>query len=230
MSAYPLPKLISVCDYLEGELVSPIKHEYLGGVVYAMAGATNRHNRIALSLLTSLSVQLRGKPCQPRNSDTKIRIRTPTPTFTQTRFYYPDASVVCEPNPLDDSYEDRPVVIAEVINESTRRTDEGEKRDAYFTLPSLRVLLLIEQERPLVVAFRRREGAGGKTVGVEGGGEGGGGGEAMFARELYHGLDATIPLDEIDARLPLADLYENVSHPPSSTPTSTAEPSTDEPT
>src|ERR1700691_5404548 len=92
--------LVSVEDYLAGELDSPVKHEYLGGVVYAMAGARNLHNRIATNTLAALHFRLRGRTCQPFNSDTKVRVRLPT----QTRFYYPDASVICRPNSDDDTY------------------------------------------------------------------------------------------------------------------------------
>ena len=145
--------LVCVDDYLAGELDSPIKHEYLGGVVYAMAGARNLHNRIATNTIVALGARLRGQPCQPYNSDTKIRVRLPT----QTRFYYPDASVVCRPNPDDDSYQDEPAVIAEVLSKRTRRIDEGEKKDAYLTIPSLNVYLLIEQESAVVHVYRRTE-------------------------------------------------------------------------
>lgn len=137
MSAALKWNLVSVEDYLAGELDSPIKHEYLGGAVYAMAGARNRHNRIATNTLVAIGVRLRGQPCQPCNSDTKIRVRLPT----QTRFYYPDASVVCQPNSDDESFQDHPAVIAEVLSKKTRRIDEVEKKDAYLTIPSLGVYL-----------------------------------------------------------------------------------------
>src|SRR5262245_52167082 len=83
--------LVSAEDYLAGELGSPIKHEYLGGVVYAMAGARNAHAIIVMRTGAALVSRLRGKRCQPFGSDTKIRIRLPN----QLRFYYPDVSVVC---------------------------------------------------------------------------------------------------------------------------------------
>src|SRR5699024_10628703 len=87
-------ELISVEEYLSGELVSDVKHEYLGGYVYAMAGGSNVHNRIAVALQGSLYAQLRGKPCEPFNSDTKVRVQRKN----HTRFYYPDGMVVCESN------------------------------------------------------------------------------------------------------------------------------------
>src|SRR5947209_12034009 len=99
MSTAERLNLVSVEDYLDGELVSPVKHEYLAGVVYAMAGARNAHNIIAGNVFASLHARLRGRPCRPFNSDTKIRIRLPT----HVRFYYADASVICRPNPQADS-------------------------------------------------------------------------------------------------------------------------------
>src|SRR5688500_9697909 len=117
MSAAKKLDPITIEDYLAGELISPIKHEYLGGVVYAMAGARNMHNLIATNTLVALGTRLRGKSCRPYNSDTKIRVRL----ATQTRFYYPEVSVVCRPNPQDDSFQDEPVVIVEVLSRKTRR-------------------------------------------------------------------------------------------------------------
>jgi Uma2 family endonuclease len=190
MSAALKWNLVPVEDYLAAELISPIKHEYLGGVVYAMAGARNVHNRIATNTLVATGTRLRGRPCQPFNSDTKIRIRMPT----QTRFYYPDASVICEPNPDDDSFQDHPAAIAEVLSRSTRRIDEGEKKDAYLTIPSLNVYLLIEQDAAVVTVFRRTE--------------------AGFVREVHEGLNAVIPLPEIAIELPLAEIYAGVEFVP----------------
>src|SRR5271166_6328629 len=170
MSAVPKWNLVSIHDYLAGELVSPVKHEYLGGLVYAMAGARNAHNLIASNTLVALGSRLRGKRCRPYNSDTKIRLRLPT----QVRFYYPDVSVICRPNPQTDSFQDEPAILFEVISNRTRRIDEGEKKDAYLTIPSLCAYVLVEQETPAVVVFRRTEHG--------------------FVREIHTGLDAVIPL------------------------------------
>lgn len=187
MTALEYPGTISIPDYLAGEEASEAKHEYLGGTVHAMAGGSNRHNSIATSALLSLGSQLRGKPCQPFNSDTKIRI-----DFSDhTRFYYPDAMVVCQPNPADDHYQSQPVVIIEVLSESTRRTDLAEKRDAYLAIPSLKALIFVETGSPSVTVHRRKPDGG-------------------FAIELHSGLDNPVPLPEIDASLPLGELYERV--------------------
>jgi Uma2 family endonuclease len=179
-------ELVSIDDYLAGEQASPVKHEYTGGYVYAMAGARNVHNTIAGAFFGALYAQLRGRPCRPFNSDTKVRVRL----STHTRFYYPDGMVVCEPNKADDTFQDRPIVIAEVISDATRRIDEGEKRDAYLTIPTLSAYLLIESDSPRVVAYERTEQG--------------------FVAKLYEGSDAVVPLTAIGARLALADLYERV--------------------
>ncbi len=179
---------VSIADYLATEETSPVERGFLRGMVFAMPRHSNRHNIIGGNALGILHNQLRGKTCQPFNSDTKIRIQFPD----QTRFYYPNAMVVCAPNPASDRFQDRPVVVIEVLSESTRRTDLGEKLDAYLTIPSLGVLLYVEPDIPFVTVHRRR---------AEGG----------FATELHSGLDAVIPLPEIDATLSLADLYERVT-------------------
>lgn len=178
---------ISVADYLAGEEISRQKHEYIDGTVHAMAGASNRHNRIASNGLGILINQLRGKPCEPFNSDTKVRIEF----ADHTRFYYPDVMVVCHPNPPGEHFQDHPVVIIEVLSESTRRIDLEEKSKAYLAIPSLKVLVLAESDRPLATVYR---------CALEGG----------FGIERHAGLDAIISLPEIAASLPLAELYERV--------------------
>ena len=113
---------------------------------------------------------------------------------THVRFYYPEASVICRPNPADDSFQDEPAVLFEVLSRKTRRIDEGEKKDAYLTIPSLCVYVLVEQETPAVVAYRRTEHG--------------------FVREVYEGLDAVLPLREVEIDLPLAEIYEAVEFTP----------------
>ncbi len=186
MSNAPESQPISVEAYLKGEAIAKRKHEYVTGVVYLMVGATNAHNRIATNGTVSLGSQLRGQPCQVFNSDTKVRVKT----VRGTKFYYPDFLVVCRPNPSSDTFQDQPVVVVEVISESTRRTDEQEKRDAYLSLPTLQVYVLVEQSSLAVVVHRRSGGD--------------------FMREVYCGMSSIVPLPEIHCQLPLADLYEDV--------------------
>jgi len=185
MSVAEKLSLLSIEDYLAAELVSDEKHEYLGGVVYAMTGASNRHNTISGNVFASLHTRLRGKPCRPFNSDTKIRVSLP-----QVRFYYPDMSVVCQPRDPADSYQEDPKLLVEVLSRRTRRIDEGEKKDVYLGLPSLAVYLLIEQEFAAVVVLRRNDSG--------------------FAREVYQGINAIVPIPELGMELPLNEVYETV--------------------
>jgi Uma2 family endonuclease len=190
MSTAPERQPVSIEDYLRGELDSQVKHEYLGGYVYSMAGARNAHNQIASNTLGAFQARLRGKPCQPFNADTKVRVKLPT----HVRFYYPDVSVVCDRNPPTDTFQDRPVVIVEVLSHSTRRDDQTEKKEAYLTIPSLQVYLLIEQDSPAVSVHRRTDQG--------------------FVHETYTELKATIPLAELDTELPLLEVYERVEFVP----------------
>lgn len=192
MSAARKLDLVSVDDYLAGELVSTDKHEYVGGIIYAMAGARNVYNTINGNMFAAIHTRLRGKQCRPFNSDTKVRIQL----RTHIRFYYPDASIVCDQNPGEDSYQDRPVVIFEVLSRRTRRIDEGEKKDAYLTLPSLAAYVLIEQDTAAAVVFRRNENG--------------------FAREVHEGLDAVIPLQAVEIDLPLGEIYKGMEFTPES--------------
>ncbi len=188
MTALRHPSLVTVSDYLTGEEGSDVKHEYLGGVVHAMAGGSNRHSAISSNALAALAARLRGKDCRPFNSDAKVRIELPD----HTRFYYPDAMVVCHRNPDTDHFQDYPVVVVEVLSESTRRIDLTEKKDAYLTIGTLKELIFIEQDEPRILAYRRKSSGG-------------------FDMEEYLGLEAVIPLPEIDAELPLAEVYDRVA-------------------
>ncbi len=187
MAAQPAREsLLSPDEYLAGEARAEGKHEYVAGIVYAMAGATNVHNTVKGNTFAALHTQLRGKPCRPFDSDTKVRLRLPD----QTRFYYPDVQVTCHPNAPGDTFQDRPVVVIEVLSESTRRIDEGEKREGYLTLASLETYLLVDCDRAEVVAFRRAADG--------------------FVREVHTGLAAVIQLPAIGATLALAAIYEDV--------------------
>ncbi len=187
MSALLKPEHISVEDYLEGELISEVKHEYLGGQVHAMAGGTSRHAALGANVTTALVSALRGKPCRAFNSDLKVRIELPG----QTRFYYPDAMVVCELRKDSETWQDRPIVIVEVLSESTRRIDLTEKLDAYLAIPTLKALIFVEPGIVFATVHRRGPSGG-------------------FSREDYAGTEAVIPLPEIGVDLALAEVYEGI--------------------
>jgi Uma2 family endonuclease len=187
MSAIAKRQFISVEEYLAGELESPVKHEYVDGVVFAMSGSKIPHDVIAINITSNLYSRLvPRRPCRPYSSDTKIRIRLPT----QWKFYYPDASVICRSNPPEDSFQDEPILIFEVLSKGTKRIDKGEKKEAYLSIGSLCAYLLVEQELPCVTVYRRTDRG--------------------FVREDYAGLDAVIPLPELGTEFPLAEIYVDV--------------------
>lgn len=120
------------------------RHELVDGWMYAMTGGTVAHERIASNLLIALGSHLAGGPCRAYKSDLKLRVGDD--------FYYPDVMVRCggeEPSPKATSIDDADVVI-EVLSPSTQRYDRGDKRLAYWKLPSLKHYLLVAQDEPLV--------------------------------------------------------------------------------
>ena len=186
MSSVEPIKFVSIEDYLTAEAISPVKHEYVDGRLFAMAGGKNRHNRIASRVLVALGKQLSSNVCEVYNSDTKVRIQTNSRRF----FYYPDSMVVCESNSDDDPYQDHPKVIVEVVSERTRRTDEGEKLLNYLTIASLNTYILLEQDRATARVFER--------LGSE------------FFETMYTDPTSVIPLPSIGCTLNLSEIYAGI--------------------
>jgi Uma2 family endonuclease len=185
MNAIALPQLISVEEYLSGEQLSDVKHEYVGGYVYAMAGASRSHNRVAGNLFASLLAQLKGKPCQPFIGDMKVRLMI----AQEDRFYYPDVVVGCDPRDTDDYYLRFPRLVIEVLSESTERVDREEKFHNYQTIPSLEEYMLVAQDKWEVTLFRRANG---------------------WLGELYQGRETSIYLASVGCTISLEEIYAEV--------------------
>ncbi len=183
--------LLSINEYLAGEQHSAVKHEYVDGVAYAMVGGNYAHNLIASNVLGELHRQLRGKPCRVLNSDCKILAQG----GSQTRFYYPDVSVVCGDKIRREAFQDQPTVVVEVMSPSTRRIDEGEKREVYQSMNSIMSYLLFEQDFPAAAIYRRTDNG--------------------FERSLLTQLGGVIELPEIDCELSMASVYAEVVFPSS---------------
>jgi len=139
---------ISVEDYLQGELISDIKHEYIDGYVYAMAGASTNHGRIASNVAGELRQHLKNLPCDVLIADFKVNVN-------RHKFFYPDVVVICDSNNADVYYTEKPLLIVEVLSNSTQRKDRTLKRLAYQSLPSLQEYVLIEQDFVDVEVSRR---------------------------------------------------------------------------
>ncbi len=180
---------LTVEEYLASEERSEIKREYLGGSVYAMAGASESHNHIASNLVGMLRNQLRSRRCASFGSDMRVRMHRQSPDAVY--FYYPDAMVACNPADVGNGWREQPAALFEIISESTRQIDEREKRSAYLQLPSLEAYVRIEQGRPeAVVESRTLEG---------------------WKRERIIGEAGVIRLPTLEIELPLAELYERVT-------------------
>ncbi|MEW6499119.1 MAG: Uma2 family endonuclease [Cyanobacteriota bacterium] len=141
---------ISREDYLEGERVSPIKHEYRRGQVYAMVGAKKPHIIIAGNLVRILGNHLYNSPCLVLSSDIKVRLES------ADCYYYPDVAVTCDERDTNstDDFILYPILVVEVLSTSTEAFDRGEKFADYQTSPSLREYVLIHQSQMSVECFR----------------------------------------------------------------------------
>ncbi|MEZ4445882.1 MAG: Uma2 family endonuclease [Polyangiaceae bacterium] len=144
-------------EYLELERMSrDVKHEYVAGEIYAMAGGSVEHSALATALLGLLFAHLRGGPCRPHGSDLQLSIRSADVAT------YADAVVVCDPverDPESPSHVTNPRVVVEVLSPTTERYDREQKRLYYQQVESLREYVLVAQDRRHVEVWRR-EGEG----------------------------------------------------------------------
>lgn len=139
----------TVEEYLAYERTSDTKHEYVDGEIYAMAGGSKNHNRIAVNLCALLNTQLDEGACEAFLAEVLLQVRP-------TLFYYPDVYVVCNSAADEDEYiAHNPVLVVEVLSPSTKRIDRREKLAEYKRLPSLRECLLIHQDRVGVEFYSR---------------------------------------------------------------------------
>ena len=175
----------SYSDYLAVEAASDIRHEFLDGEIFAMAGGSPEHAALAGALTGILYGQLRGRSCRPYSSDLRVRIEE---TGLAT---YPDAAVVCgDPNmsPQDRHAVVNPVLLFEVLSPSTEDYDRGEKRLHYQRIPTLQAIVLIKQDAVEVEVWRR---------------------DGDVFNQERHGTGSTIRLPE-DVSLPLDELYQGI--------------------
>ena len=135
-------------DYLAMEHLATVRHEFVHGRVYAMAGSSANHNRVAGNLYARL-LGSSDKDCNPFMSDMKLRL-----DFGHT-YYYPDVMLVCDPEDTEAYFKTSPCMVAEVLSRSTELTDRREKWAAYQKLASLREYLLLAQDRPYIEVYQR---------------------------------------------------------------------------
>ncbi len=186
MTAVEKPPFLTVEEYLEGEQQSEVRHEYIGGLVYAMAGTSDEHNFIVTNCLAALHAHLRGKTCRIFVLDAKVRLQANADDI----FYYPDLMVACDPRDTDRFFKRYPRVLLEVLSESTERIDRREKFLSYTQIETLEEYILVAQDKMEVTLFRRGN---------------------RWQAEVFHAATQLLPLASIDFSIPLASIYEGVN-------------------
>jgi Uma2 family endonuclease len=144
----------SVEEYLEGELVSKVKHEYIDGEVFAMAGASRKHNLISGNIFREIGNKLKHNKssCEIYSSDMKVKV-----SLSSTSFFYPDIMVVCDTDDEDEYYQNSPKLIIEILSKTTRKNDFTTKMMSYFNITSLEEYVLIEQDLCQVTVYKKTE-------------------------------------------------------------------------
>jgi Uma2 family endonuclease len=190
MSA-PKPNFVTAREYLDVERKSEIRSEYIAGRVFAMSGASRRHNLITINVSREISLQLRGRACEAYVSDMRVKV-APTGMYT-----YPDIVTVCGEPQLEDAHGDtllNPTVIVEVLSESTEAYDRGEKFAQYRRLETLRESVLVAQDKVRIEHYRRE-------------------GEQWILSEISD-PGSTLHLPSIDCHVAVEAVYEKIDFSP----------------
>ena len=182
------PQLYTPQEYLILERASEIRHEYLDGEIFEMAGANKRHNLISINIIRMIGNQILDRECSVYGSDMRIRIPA-TETYT-----YPDVVGLCEPEEFEDETEDNllnPALIIEVLSKTTEAYDRGAKFAYYQSIESFREYVLITQEPFRVEQFVRKD-------------------TSMWTYFEFRLADDVVQLSSIDCKLGLRDIYHKV--------------------
>jgi len=181
--------LATADEYLSMEAEATSKHEFVAGEIYAVDGASERHNRITLNIGFHFRAATRGKTCGAYMADMKLRL------MAQDIFYYPDVMLVCDRGDDHPLYKTAPCILVEVLSPSTATTDKREKWQAYRNLPSLKAYLMVDSEVRRAEYYLREEA-----------------GEWLHA-SLEENDVLNLCCRDIRIALTLDDLYEDVDVP-----------------
>lgn len=185
----PLKNKFTPAEYLAMEEVADFKSEYYAGEIFAMTGGTADHSTVAVNLAAELRQALAARPCRVFNSDMRLHIKK------SGLYTYPDVMVVCSKLKFLERRADtlvNPLLIIEVLSESTRDYDRGAKFEFYKGIDTLQEYVLVESESPRVECYHR--GVGNQWI-----------------IETYAGLDALARLESLSHDLPLRQIYHKVS-------------------
>ena len=181
------PVRLTVEEYLAWEEKNFEKHEYIDGEVRCMAGATLKHNQIAMNTGIAIGNLIADSDCIILNSDMRTQV-------SDTHFYYPDLSVVCGEALFHRDNEMElvnPILVIEVTSPSSMDIDRGEKRDFYFGVSSIQAYLIIDQHRVCAELSIRSE--------------------VNWQTTTFEKPDDVVPLDVLNCKLPLAQVYRGIS-------------------
>ncbi len=186
MVASPQQNYISPEEYLELEDKADVKHQYIDGYAYAMAGANDSHVTVSLNLATLLRNHVRGSGCRVFMSDMKARIEQ------LNRYYYPDVMVTCDERDKENTTEKKfPCLIVEVLSDSTEAFDRGDKFADYQVLETLQEYVLINVKRQRVECFRRNK-------------------NGIWLLQFYTDQDKYFQLQSVNFEAEMSALYEDV--------------------
>jgi Uma2 family endonuclease len=181
-------KKLTASDYLTIERQAEVKSEYFNGELFAMAGASRKHNQITSNLVRCLGNQLQDKPCSVYSADMKVKIDY------LDKYTYPDVVLSCDNEIFEDEYEDvllTPLVIIEVLSDSTEAYDRGDKFLHYQNIESLKEYILISQKEYLLEHYIRKS-------------------KNQWIYQEYHSSENKIYCKSIDSYISLHDVYSKV--------------------
>ena len=176
-------------EYLDAERISETRHEFLDGTIFAMTGASRKHNQITSNLVRILGNYLSEKPCSVYSSDMRVK------SEKARKYSYPDVVVSCENEEFEDEKEDtllNPLLIIEVLSESTEAYDRGDKFFYYRQIESFVEYILISQKNGRLERFIRQS-------------------DNAWLYSEFNFIDAEVELSSINCKICLKEIYEKVA-------------------
>lgn len=186
---FPEENRITPEQYLVLERDSDIRNEYYAGEIFAMAGAGREHNQISANIVRILGNQLLERPCSVFSSDMKVKIQE------LEKYTYPDIVIACEQEEYEDENNDvllNPLVIIEILSDSTEAYDRGDKFAHYQIISSFTEYLLVSQYFCRVEKFLRRR-------------------DDSWIYTKYHSMEDAVKIEAVNCDLPVAEVYRKVN-------------------
>lgn len=193
MNALPRTSwFMTIEEYLDFEMTSDVRHEYVAGELHALAGSSERHQIIAFNIASSLRDRARARDCRIVLNDVKLQVAS-------AFIYYPDIMVLCDPTDDDPYVKERPTLVVEVLSPTTASTDRREKMVKYREISSLLCYLIVHQDERRIEQHWRDNA-----------------GDMWEYSLLLETLNSRIAVPGLDVELTFDEVYEGVSFEPES--------------